>query len=404
MTLAEKRPLHQPADLPDFDAYPIQHRITVANARGRGVSVRWSDGLQSTYHVYMLRENASDPVTTHPITREQAVQLIDLPEDLTALAAEPDEVGGLWVRWSTGGESRFHPGWLRAYASNAPEDLYALPNRILWDVGLQSNLPVFDGPTVLEGGTEFGRWMIALHVHGVAILEGLADSPDVIETVPARIGQIRPTNFGSVFDVKSKVTADSNAYTSMTLPVHSDLCTREYVPGLQFLHCLRNEAIGGESQLVDGFKLAEYIRETDPDAFDALSSLPVGYYNKAADTDYRWDAPMLQLDDAGNLREVRWSPWLRTPLTLPFEAAERLYRALRVAFRLGEDARFQIQVKLKPGDLLGFDNRRVLHGRNGYDPRTGERWLRGCYVEREELLSRIRINARKLRAELVGGS
>jgi gamma-butyrobetaine dioxygenase len=57
-----------------------------------------------------------------------------------------------------------------------------------------------------------------------------------------------------------------------------------------------------------------------------------------------------------------------------------------------------LKTKLQNGDMVCFDNRRVLHGRMGYDPTTGERHLRGCYVEREELLSRARILARHAKA------
>ena len=36
---------------------------------------------------------------------------------------------------------------------------------------------------------------------------------------------------------------------------------------------------------------------------------------------------------------------------------------------------------------------------SGFDPGAGKRWLRGCYLEREELVSRLRIIARRRRAE-----
>jgi len=37
----------------------------------------------------------------------------------------------------------------------------------------------------------------------------------------------------------------------------------------------------------------------------------------------------------------------------------------------------------------------LLHGRDAYDQGAGERWLQGCYGEREELYSRLRILARR---------
>ena len=392
---AEAVPL---AETPDFDSYPAERTIAEAAPLDGGVRVLWDDGLESRYQVHWLRENAPDAETTHPVTREQALQLLDLPADLAAVAAAPDQSGNLLVRWSSGEASCYHPGWLRAHSHGA-EGLFALPPRALWNRDLLPGPPRFDGPAALADERVFGRWAEALHVQGVAILEGLPATPEVIEELPARLGPLRTSNFGRVFDVRSRPDADSNAYTAMALPLHSDLTTREYMPGLQFLHCLENEAQGGDSLLADGFYLAKLLSESAPELFEALARIPVCFANKARDSDYRWDAPMFRLGAEGQCAEVRWSPWLRAPAVLPFEETALLYRALRAAFALAEAPENRIQVRLKPGELLGFDNRRILHGRSAFNPATGRRWLRGCYVEREELDSRLRILARHRRVE-----
>ena len=44
-----------------------------------------------------------------------------------------------------------------------------------------------------------------------------------------------------------------------------------------------------------------------------------------------------------------------------------------------------------PGDLVGFDNRRILHGRDAFDPAAGRRRLRGCYLDHDDLFSRLRV-------------
>ena len=228
---------------------------------------------------------------------------------------------------------------------------------------------------------------------GRLILEGLPTDDEVIQRVPSLIGPLRETNFGKTFTVESKQDATSNAYTTMTLPVHTDLCTREYEPGLQFLHCIRNEADGGENILADGFRLAEQIKADAPEEYAALTTVPITFYNKATDTDFRCTVPMFDLDKNGDLSDVRWSPWLRAPVRASFEETEWLYRGLRRAFTLAEDPAFTVRTKLKAGDLLCFDNRRALHGRVGYDPTTGGRKLMGCYVEREDLVSALRDHA-----------
>ncbi len=44
--------------------------------------------------------------------------------------------------------------------------------------------------------------------------------------------------------------------------------------------------------------------------------------------------------------------------------------------------------------MVVFDNRRVLHGREAFDPASGYRRLLGCYVDRGEWDSRIRVLSR----------
>lgn len=383
---------------PDFDVWPIRELPVAATPIEYGVRVVWDDRIETRFHALWLRENAPD--ATHPVTREQALMLHDIPDDLSVVDAAIEARGVLRIRWSTGEESRFHPGWLRAHAVEAGADPLALPPRTLWGSGLAGCLPRFDGARILAGDRdELAGWCEAIHVYGLGLLENLPATPDVIEIVPALIGPIRPTNFGAVFDVRSKVDANSNAYTSMALPLHTDLATREYKPGLQFLHCLKNEADGGENLLADGFMVAETLRREAPGLFETASTVPLHYANRARDTDYRFASPMIRCDAHGAIAEVRVSPWLRAPLVAPLETVDRTYRALRYFLAISERPVMHLTLKLKPGDMLGFDNRRTLHGRLGYDPATGERWLRGCYVEREELYSCLRIVARERRAQ-----
>ncbi len=44
--------------------------------------------------------------------------------------------------------------------------------------------------------------------------------------------------------------------------------------------------------------------------------------------------------------------------------------------------------------MVIFDNSRVMHGRAAFDANSGERHLRGYYIERNEVDSRIRVLAR----------
>ena len=54
-----------------------------------------------------------------------------------------------------------------------------------------------------------------------------------------------------------------------------------------------------------------------------------------------------------------------------------------------------MNLRLGPGEMVGFHNRRVLHGRRAFNPATGRRLLRGCYVDWDEVNSRIRVLSRQ---------
>lgn len=389
----------EPVRVPDFDIYPITRTITSAQAQGRAVEICWSDGTIHHYHVEMLRENAPDAGTTHPVTREQVIGLLDLPADLAATQTHLLQNGDLEVCWNWGATSVFHAGWLSALAPGAKG--YALPERQAWNDGM--SVPRVNGTAALSHPAAFEEACTALHIWGAVIIEGLPATAETIETFPARIGPIRETSFGKFFDVVNMPDATSNAYTTLGLPLHMDLPTREYMPGLQFLHCLKNDATGGESTLADARRIGMRLKETNPEAFETLTTLPMTFADKSKITDYRVTAPFFELDRGGAVTGARWAAWLRAPHRGDFAETDRLYKALRAVYTLGQDPEMMVTTKLGAGDLLAFDNRRVLHGRTAYDLSTGGRHLRGCYVEREDLVSRLRILARERRAASLSG-
>ena len=49
--------------------------------------------------------------------------------------------------------------------------------------------------------------------------------------------------------------------------------------------------------------------------------------------------------------------------------------------------------KMQPGDCVIFDNRRVLHARKAFEVQDfgKERWLRGCYLDKDPFLSKARV-------------
>lgn len=80
-----------------------------------------------------------------------------------------------------------------------------------------------------------------------------------------------------------------------------------------------------------------------------------------------------------------------------FDTITTFYAAFRRFHEIANDPSNQISFRLQPGQMMAFDKRRILHGRAAFDPSSGERYLRGCYGEREELESCLGILCRRER-------
>ncbi len=374
----------------DFRTYPLISALGGVQGLADRIVIEWADGRVSPFHHVWLRDNCPCDQCVYSVTREQVFESVDAAEDLRPLATRIDSDGCLRIDWQDGHLSRFDPGWLRAHAyddESRAERLAGKPQPRLWHSDLQ--LPVFDYIALMNDNAALLQWLLAVRDIGLTQVRGVPTEPDSLKLIAQRISFIRESNFGVLFNVQSKADADSNAYTAFNLPLHTDLPTRELQPGLQFLHCLVNDAEGGESIFVDGFAIADALRLEDPQLFEALCEIPVEFRNKDRHSDYRCLAPIIAVDALGRVAEIRMANFLRGAFDTSVAQMPLLYRAYRRFIAMTREPRFRLMQRLKPGELWCFDNRRTLHARNAFDPATGARHFQGCYVDRDELLSRI---------------
>lgn len=374
----------------DFRTYPLISALGGVQRLADRVVIEWADGRVSPFHHVWLRDNCPCDQCVYSVTREQVFESVDAAEDLQPLATRIDTDGCLRIDWQDGHLSRFDPGWLRAHAyddESRAERLAGRPQPRLWHSDLQ--LPVFDYTALMNDNAALLQWLLAVRDIGLTQVRGVPTEPGSLKLIAQRISFIRESNFGVLFNVQSKADADSNAYTAFNLPLHTDLPTRELQPGLQFLHCLVNDAEGGESIFVDGFAIADALRLEEPQLFEALCEIPVEFRNKDRHSDYRCLAPVIALDALGRVAEIRMANFLRGAFDTSVAQMPLLYRAYRRLIAMTREPRFRLMQRLKPGELWCFDNRRTLHARNAFDPATGARHFQGCYVDRDELLSRI---------------
>lgn len=374
----------------DFRTFPLVSPMVALRPLPGVIEVKWGDGRISPFHGLWLRDNCPCPQCVYAVTREQVFQIADVATDLGIESSAITDRGTLMIVWQDGHSSEFDPGWLRAHAyddASRRERKRARPQKHHWRAELR--LPAFEYTALMADDAQLLEWLIAVRDTGLTQVENMPVEAGTLTAIAQRISFIRESNFGVLFDVQSKAEADSNAYTAFNLPLHTDLPTRELQPGLQFLHCLVNDARGGDNTFVDGFAVAEYLSQEEPELYRLLCQTPVEFRNKGRHSDYRFLAPVIALDAEGVVAEVRMANFLRGPYDLPSEQMVPYYHAYRRFIALTRDPRFRFTKRLEAGQMWCFDNRRVLHARDAFDPATGARHLQGCYVDRDELLSRI---------------
>lgn len=367
----------------------MTHRISEHAFDDDEIQVSWSDGRRSVYHHLWLRDNCSSDL--HPQTMERTgdVQRVDPAIRPTSVAVDGD--GGLLVRWPDRHVSRYAPDWLRRYCYTelSRNERRAAPN--LWSAAIANDLPQADHNDIMESDAGLLDFLELLRGNGFCLVRNMPEDDQACQRVAGRIAYLRETNFGVDFTVASKPEPNNNAYTAIELPVHTDLANREMPPGIQFLHCVEFEASGGQSVLVDGFRVAALLREESRHSFDLLTRVPIPFRFHDTEWDVRWRAPMLALDGDGVLAEIRYNNALMAPLEVAPELVKPVYAAIRAFARILKDPLGELRLTMAPGDMLAFHNRRILHGRSAFDPNTGPRKLRGCYVDVDEMMSRIRV-------------
>ncbi|VFN06169.1 MAG: gamma-butyrobetaine dioxygenase [Candidatus Kentron sp. G] len=177
---------------------------------------------------------------------------------------------------------------------------------------------------------------------------------------------------------------------AVTLGPHTDCNYRDQVPGVQLLHCLVNDAAGGKSTLVDGLAVTQSLKTDDPTAYEYLSKIMVRFHFKDVNTSFISRCPIIEHDTEGTFTGIHFSPRTDFVPLLGAEQLEAFYTARRELAQMLEDPAFEIGFRLNSGDLIMFDNHRVLHGRGAFNAH-GDRHLQGCYLDKDGPASLFRI-------------
>jgi gamma-butyrobetaine dioxygenase len=323
--------------------------------------------------------------------------------DVADLPVEPRirhaAVQGTAIRIEWEGEeagASFEIDWLAAQAAAIAGER-ALPQPRLWLEGSRLDAARdFAWARLAAAREDMGlqaSWLHRLVTDGLAFLAEVPTEPGALLATMPLVGQVAATNYGLLFDVRAVPQPENLAYSDRGLGLHTDNPYREPVPGFQALHVLIAAPDGGESLFADGFALAAELRQQDPAAFEVLTTTPVPFTYRSRNALLRAERPLIQLSGRGEVVAVHYNSRSIQPLPFAAETAERYYRAYRRFAMLLREPRFMMRFSMGAGDLVVFDNQRILHGRTGFASARHPRHLQGCYLTRDSVFSRAALLA-----------
>ena len=354
-----------------------------------GLNIFWSNNSSSCFPWLWLKDHSESKVDLHPDTKQRQIDVFSNPLNISVDKVSIDKNSNhILIKWIDASESSLSFELLQSTSEPCLPQSYAMNSSTCWnDPG---EIKIFPEMTYKEVMTDGGvkTWLNHIQRVGFALVTETPETPGATKDLMERLAYIRNSIFGgfSVWDNKLE-SPDDTAFTSLAIEPHTDGTYVNDAPGLQTLHCIKRDSIGGENQLIDGLAIAEKMRHENPVAFNTLCTVDIpGRYIKP-DTYLEARRPLFRINGNGDVIQVSFNNHDRAPFRLESDLMIKFYDAYKIFHNLANESSRQFELMLDPGKVLTFDNWRLLHARSSL---TGYRQLCGGYHNREDFESKLR--------------
>ena len=362
---------------------------------GNSIILKRTDGSTLRYHSTWLRDNALDSKTRDSKNGQRLITLSDIPINTYIESATLDDSGrNIFLTFLPEAKKvSFSVDWLEEHTYDSKQNNikgWISSELEIWEKDILKDIPEIDYKLAKSDKTLLLQWLKSLYRYGFAKVIGGKIESGALTEIANLFGYIRETNYGKWFEVRSEVDAINLAYTNLGLQAHTDNPYRDPVPTIQILYCLENSVSGGDTTVVDGFNAAKHLKDKNSNYFDLLTKYCARFeYKGNKKVHLKSRKPMIELSPDGELIAIRFNNRSSAPITdVPYEDMENYYKAYRAFSDIINDPSLAVNFKLKPGECFIVDNTRVLHARTAYSG-AGKRWLQGCYVDKDGLISTI---------------
>ena len=235
----------------------------------------------------------------------------------------------------------------------------------------------------------FKKFLNKLNTFGFLVIKNCETNINSVEKVANKIGYVRNSIFGGLWSFESNENKADSSYTQEELRPHTDAIYSNDAPGLQLLLCCEYDASGGESIMVDGLKIAQEIKKQSQSMFDLLSKINVKGNYVGDGVFLEAERPIFKLNNYNEIVQVSFNNYDRAPFRFTKELTLKFYEAIKKFDLIANNKDYQWRHILRPGELLIFNNWRILHGRSSF---KGIRKISGCYINKEDFDSCCKMN------------
>lgn len=375
------------------EAVQVAHaQVIHATAEISGLRLIWSDDTNQLIPWFWVRDHGTDGISQNLKTLQRQVDTFSLAADTRADIAAMDEADqNIQIRWSDGQETTISVQRIAEATGKCIDDdqLSGSDSKTYWlKDSMPDQVPSISFDEVMASDEGVLNWLMKIDQYGFCVVTGTEATEEGTERLAKRIAPAQRTIFGTYWPLSTDVKHhDDTAYTTDFLAPHTDASYYYNAAGLQMFNCIEFDGRGGESVVVDGFAIARKIEAERPDLYDTLCNIIVPGHYKEEGVHLAAERPVIRKNRHGELVQVTFNNYDRSPFILPEKQMEAFYEAYAEYSRHSMDQANWLKIPLRPGMALIFDNWRCMHGRMGY---SGRRYFFGCYHDKADYESRIR--------------
>ena len=351
------------------------------------LKIFFSNQIEDSFLNIWLRDHAKDEDSWDLRSNQRKIFTAKLDPKIHIKKAEVKDNGNsLDILWSDSNKTINYTS--KFFLDNLNQSKTSKQSLKIWESkDLDQNIYIDYNDAISENGFKF--FLKKLYEYGFVVVQNCRTEMSSVEKIAKKIGYVRESIFGGLWSFESNQDKADSAYTQEELRPHTDSTYSNDAPGLQLLLCCHYKATGGESIMVDGFKIAEKIKNEKKDIYDILTNFEVtgqyigdGVYLQAK-------RPIFRLNSNRELVQVSFNNYDRAPFRMSDNKTIKFYEAIREFDLIANHKEYQWRRVLKTGELLIFNNWRILHGRGSF---SGDRKMSGCYINKEDFDSSCRIH------------